>query len=115
MFTAPVEALLIALAPFEVAVFCTVPPVMIRRGSVAVPELAKRIVPDAWIVFAEVTVAVSEIVITPVETLRIAAPAVALTIPPEMFIAPVVSFQIAVPVVVLTVPPEMFTAPVEAL
>jgi len=96
-----------------VSVFCTVPPVIIRRGSVVEPEFAKRIVPDVEVMFAEVTVAVSEIVITPAEAFCMVCPVVALTVPPEMFTAPVASFQIAAPVVALTAPPKMFIVPVE--
>nr|AGS54331.1 hypothetical protein [uncultured bacterium contig00115] len=52
-----------------VDVFLTVPPVMLNLAAVAVPESARKIVPELGAIFADVTVAVPEMVTTPVEAL----------------------------------------------
>jgi hypothetical protein len=76
IFMAPVELLRIAL---PVDVFSTTAELRTeRRTAVAVPELVKKIVPDSMSVFAEVTIAVSETAIAPVELPLIATPDVAL-------------------------------------
>jgi len=64
-------------------------------------------------VFAEVTSAVPDTVILPVDWLYTALPVFTETVPPEMFTSPVDWLCTALPVVAETVPPDMVSASVE--
>ncbi|GBU25585.1 hypothetical protein R83H12_02235 [Fibrobacteria bacterium R8-3-H12] len=83
--------------------------------AVAVPEFAITIVPSVDDVFADVTIALPDTVIFPVEVLLTALPLpVFCTVPPLMFTVPVEVLLTALPLPVFcTVPPLMFTVPVE--
>ena len=90
MFTAPVEALYTVLALALSAVLRMVPPFMVSRAAVAVPELAMKTVPWVVVTLAEVmTVSAPEMVITPVLVLLTATPIVGVpsaVITPTVFI-----------------------------